>query len=515
MSLARTKPWVVVAGTLVGLAAGSLTAFDSRIALALVAAVAGLFLAFTLPESLLLATFLFITLSGWRPFPPVLGFHVQAQYFLLLPMLLRSLLAKPIIPEAVRKRWRPLVLAAAAMVLASLISYGVDLTKPGFTTSTGNYIAWIFAFAFLAILARLAWTQKADFARALYSNLLNVIGLFAAYTLLGAIFHFQSVSQASSARLSFADLDPNQTGVIIVAGILLAIAPITIRRATARDFIWLPFLLPLLVLTGSRDSIAALAFGLIVLLFQRRSGHAAAWYLYAMVGVVGSVLAVVASDQSVVPKSLLRDFSYPEVAPYEHIFGIQIPHALAERVYIQVTAIHQIFQHPFLGIGFQQPLSIPEGTSSATWWGPQVILPVAHDAFLTSAAQQGIIGFLAFIAMVFVGLRTTRAAAREARETAHNYDIAVGVRCTVLAIVFTAFNNDSLYADFKILSIFFWLLVVAFMLRTPIETIPIESDSEPATPEAIAQARRPSPFLTPPRPAPQSLSPGSLTFPSP
>jgi hypothetical protein len=458
-------------GLPLGIIAGCLAAVQPKLVVGLVGSILALFLAFTLPESILLGAFMFVTLSGFRPFPPVFGFHIQAQYFLLLPMLLRSLITPLAMSPQVSARWRLLIRSALAVVGASLIAFGLDLTKPGVLTSAGDYTAWLMAFVFLVVLVRLAWSRGADFAHTLYTYLLDIIGVFSAFTLFTSLTHLRAISDASATRLSFADLDPNETGVIVVAGLLLAITPLAAGQIRWRHLMWLPFLIPLLVLTGSRDSLGAFAFGLLIPLLQipgRRGrdggSRSTLWYLWGLVAVVATVLIVVTADQSLIPASLKRAHFYPEVAPYRHIFGVTLPESLAERVYIQISAFHQFLQHPLLGLGFKQDLSIPESTSSAVWWGPVINLPVAHSAYLTTAAQEGILGLASFLYLVVGAIRVTGTAVRQAARSSRELATAIGIRATVFSVLYTTFNLDSLYQDFKVLILFFWLLVVAALL---------------------------------------------------
>src|SRR5579864_9088203 len=103
-------------GLPLALVAGSLAAVQPKLVVGLIGSILALFLAFTLPESILLGAFMFVTLSGFRPFPPVFGFHVQAQYFLLLPMLVRSLNTPRRISPELTARWRMPVRAAVIVV---------------------------------------------------------------------------------------------------------------------------------------------------------------------------------------------------------------------------------------------------------------------------------------------------------------------------------------------------------------------------------------------------------------
>ncbi|MGH2444213.1 MAG: hypothetical protein ACRDFX_13745, partial [Chloroflexota bacterium] len=260
---------IVFAACLASLAIGALTAYSTSLAVAAVGSVIALVLAFTLPETLLLAVFAFLSLSGIRPFPPVFGFHIQVQYFLLLPMLVRSLLT-PLQGEAwFRDRWRPIIWLSVILVATSIIAFLQDVGQANLTTAFGNYVAWLMAFVFLTVIVRLAWSQGPAFSRSLYTILLDVLGFFAVYTLFTGVGSLHSLGAISTIRLSIGDLGPNATGLAAAAGTMMAIAPVTIRGFRLRQAIWIPFLLALLVLTGSRESLGALAFALIVLMFYR------------------------------------------------------------------------------------------------------------------------------------------------------------------------------------------------------------------------------------------------------
>jgi O-antigen ligase len=179
---------------------------------------------------------------------------------------------------------------------------------------------------------------------------------------------------------------------------------------------------------------------------------------------VGAVVLLLSADQSLVPQSFARTLSFPELTPYLKLFGISIPHALAERVYLQTSALQEFLQHPILGLGFHHSLDIPEGNNAAYWWGPRVYVPVAHNSYLTIAAQQGILGLVPFVILVVVGLRITRAAVRQTRQVGRHYDLAVGLRCAAIILVFASLNIDALYADFKVTMLFFSLVVAALVL---------------------------------------------------
>ncbi len=478
-TLARTIPVGVI---LLGLAAGAATAVSPYFTLAAVAGIAVFYLTFLLPARVLLFAFAIVTLSGFRPFPPVFGFHIQAEYFLVVPLLVRAWASERPADPSVTRLWKPLTTSSLLVVGASLFAFGQDVFFPTapLTTTIGDYVAWVIVFVFLWIFVRLAQPQGADFGRILYRDIVDVLGLFAAYTLVTGLLHFQSFSQASSARLSSTDLNPNETGVIVVAAIILIVAPMAIRGPRLREAMWLPFLLPLLVLTASRESLGALVIGLIFLLFQLGDAGRTIRYLYALLFAGAALIVFLVLDQSAVPHVLLRKFNFPEIVPYTHFLGLTVPNSIAERYYIQATAFHQFLAHPFLGSGFNRGLSISEGTSSADWWAPPTILKVAHDSYLTVAAQQGLLGFIPFIGLVVVAIRAGGRAARTTLAAGSNFELAAGVRLAIFILALQSLNIDALYASFQITMVFFWIVITAILLGR----------TEPVAAETVDQAGR-------------------------
>jgi O-antigen/teichoic acid export membrane protein len=481
--------WRIPAGAIaLAAVAGGAAAFSPYLTVGAVVGMAVLWLSFLLPTRVLLFGYLLITLSGFRPLPPILGFHVQAQYFLIPALFLRSLTANIAAGED-QGRWRPLVRASTIFVGVSLISLveAVLANDTPVTTVIGNYVAWVMVFVALVIMIRLARNQESGFGYQLYSDLVDVLGIFAAFTLVTGILHFQSFSEPGTTRLALANLNANGTGNLISAATLLTIAPPLLSGTMRRSLLWLPVLLPLLVLTGSRESLGALGIGLIILLFHLRSAGAVIRYLFVLAAGGVGVLTTLTTNPSIVPHSLMRTIYFPEITPYLNVFGIHLSTPLAERLYIQVTAFHQFLHHPLLGAGFNRGLAIPEGMNLPDWWGPPLILKVAQDAFITVAAQMGIVGFIPYVGLLGVCLAMTFRAARLHRGGGQAYGIAVGTKVTAIILIFESLQNEAIYQDFGFRTVFFTMVIIAILLQG----VPA-ARAVPATsaPESSGQKRR-------------------------
>ncbi|MGH2443626.1 MAG: hypothetical protein ACRDFX_10760, partial [Chloroflexota bacterium] len=149
---------------------------------------------------------------------------------------------------------------------------------------------------------------------------------------------------------------------------------------------------------------------------------------------------------------------------------------------------------PILGIGFHQPLQIPEGGNSATWWGPPSFIPVAQDSYITIAAQQGIIGVAAFAGLVIFALKMAGAAARDCFERGEDYDIAAGIRTAIIVLVLGSLNIDALYADFRMTVLLFWLAVCALLLQKRVSQPNRLVVSKTASPGVTGPSKPPAPL---------------------
>src|SRR5919202_2978497 len=106
--------------------------------------VAAVLVGFALPPTMLLYAFVFLSLSGVRPLPPIFGYDVQAQYILLPAICARFFLFTRAQGPARQRQTRPLIWSVVLLLAASVVALAQDVVilTPDLSTVVGDYIKW-------------------------------------------------------------------------------------------------------------------------------------------------------------------------------------------------------------------------------------------------------------------------------------------------------------------------------------------------------------------------------------
>src|SRR5579884_3723818 len=315
-TLRRTNIWMPLAAAIVALGLGGITATSSILGEFTLGLITGTLIIFALPKNILLYGFLFLVLSGLRPLPSVLGYHIEAQYLLLPVMLVRSIFFTPVSnPIDCNEIQRPLKRATILVIAVSVISLGYEIIAkvPSMNIVIGDYLKWVMSFIFLLILLRSVRRTGIELAPKLSNNLVRIFFAFAIFTLIYNDLHVHSLSELASVRLNLPNAGPNRSGTMMDIGILFVVAPLIDRKWTMHGVLMAFVLAILLLLTGSRDALVSLVVGLIVLGFLAKGKRT--WYFYTLASVtilIVIILMIGAKPPSTVTRAI--DVS-PQLAP--------------------------------------------------------------------------------------------------------------------------------------------------------------------------------------------------------
>jgi O-antigen ligase len=195
--------------------------------------------------------------------------------------------------------------------------------------------------------------------------------------------------------------DPNFYGQILVAALPMALVPALRCRTRRARLIALAACMPIvagIVLTYSRGAgVAALLLCLIMLLMR----YVKLWHVL-LVGAV--IAAVVASDPSYSERmSTLTDAGQQGVHNADA--------SVAGRALILQAGVQRFLQHPILGVGPGQSPNYIGTYDQSSQFGSVRQIPL-HNTYLQQLVETGIVGFVCFMAIVYVAIRNLLRAAR-------------------------------------------------------------------------------------------------------
>jgi hypothetical protein len=348
----------------------------------------------------LLAFYLIFSFIGIRPLPPIGGFHIQMQ-FMMVPVVAGSLVLSRKVLEPEKKQVARIGMTAIGLyILTVVVSTIINYPATTSISALGSLGQWLGDY----IVALAILSSGVEVNPRSVIKLLTAVGI--ALCTIGitdflGFTHF-GISQIrhNSDRLMLMNLGPNEIGIFFAAVAVLTLAPLFISKGTytigRKEILWRIAMTMYLVigmfLTASRETFVGFIGGLVVLIL---AGGVKA-KVVSIIGVLSAIPMVLLGPQ--LPAGLLRKpFFYRELIPFHHMYGLNIPLSLSERLYFDSVALSRFANHPIFGIGFGQSLNIPSARSD----GALMFVRFANDSYLTAAAQVGIVGTVAFVGLLF------------------------------------------------------------------------------------------------------------------
>jgi O-antigen ligase len=216
-----------------------------------------------------------------------------------------------------------------------------------------------------------------------------VIGAF--FAALGNLHAFDTGGHAAGGRYSATDLDPNEFALMVTLSIPMSwYLGFSAKKPLVRAFFQLAplVMIPGIVLTGSRGGTLSMMAALLIipLCFNRITPLAKGTVLV-------TATAAFVGGAALLPEAILKRLS--SIAT-EATSG-----SMAGRREIWAAGWEQFKNHPILGVGtgaFAESINIANSKN-----------PVAHNTYLSVAAELGVIGFLFFfLAVVRMGYEILR-----------------------------------------------------------------------------------------------------------
>ncbi len=180
--------------------------------------------------------------------------------------------------------------------------------------------------------------------------------------------------------------------------------------------------------------------------------------MLAWVLVLGLVMGItIAVAPNLVPQSLLRTPNYLFTLPTGTILGVPIPGSLALRLYLNLSGILIFAHNPLLGLGFDHTLNIITFAGN----GVVIVNSPSHDSFISVAAQNGILAFLALLAFTAY-LLVLAFSFNERDRPRESYLSILALQSAVLVIVVDSLATDFVFYDPR--AMFILMAVVAAIL---------------------------------------------------
>jgi O-antigen ligase len=242
-------------------------------------------------------------------------------------------------------------------------------------------------------------------------------------------------------RLVSTVLEPNIAGTMLMIGVLVQVARITVGASVR----WWRFLVLFtgLTLTISRSAAVGMFFGMIVIVATQGLSRR---FLKAM-AVVG-VLAALASPFLIRYLLAFNKFSLGEGS------------SAAERLNVWLQAIRVVSDYPLFGVGFNTYRYALEH------YGVRIVGASSYAAeggLLFIAALTGFVGLAVYCAMCWQVVARSRSIWRDATVPASHRGLAIGTTAATVGVVFASTFVNALLATF-IMEILWVLWALTFVI---------------------------------------------------
>lgn len=314
----------------------------------------------------------------------------------------------------------PLAWAVVALTVVLLLSAVAHGGGPGVADSLARWAGFIAALVVLADVVR---------GRAAVEWLAGVyVAACAAAAVCGLLTYARG-----AARVGGPIDDPNDFAIFLLAALPLSLA---LRRTGSRPWVWDVATVVIAVATAGTVSrgagvgvVAMLVFAGVTRQISRTS----------LLGVVGAVVATASVAVGLFPEQVRRSFEQKTAVAGQNV---------SERFYLWHSAEQMTLDNPLVGQG---PGSFALEHQSYVDRLPldvDHLLDVAHNTYLEVAAELGLLGLAAFVAVLVIGFRGAWQAWRRDASP-----IAAAVTCALVGVAVGAtFLSEQFYLPFWLLT---------------------------------------------------------------
>ncbi len=215
------------------------------------------------------------------------------------------------------------------------------------------------------------------------------------------------------------------------------------------------------LMAASRGGFVGLAIGLFFLMFRSRRGVRA----LVLIGLLIAPLLVL------VPNTTIQRILHPGSGEQE---------AVDARYITWMAGLRMIEAHPISGIGlgqFRAQVLRYEGLND------KPVQLLAHNTYIEVSAEQGLLGLLAYLALIWSGFRALSRAARFERQPMMR-EVAIGFQAAMIAATVCAIFVSASWFRFLWLVLFLPACLPTIEHRLVRRVAAIDA-SEPKTPEAV------------------------------
>lgn len=404
-------------------------------------------------------SFLLLVVSlGLPQFPiPFFGMEVVATDLVFL--LTAVVWVSSILIERRRFHWHPLYLALLAYLLALLISaiFSVDRSTSFSRFPAEGYLICLAGLTFNIVDSKpaltktvLAWLAGTSLAVLLG---LATIGLFYLQPnspfLEYLTYRYGSVPVGNYPRITAGFVSASMLCNYLNVGLVLAL--LALRKG------WIPrmtaIILVLAIVVAAVFTISiglgglALAVGIWIWLERDRSR--AARQLAFTLGCLISFLFIVAAFVALA--------TYPGAQVFLTIPAIHLDLMPSARMLVWTDTLRKFLSKPITGVGVGMPVASVLFTNTD---GSQSLLTDAHNSFLSVAAQEGIIGLVAFTALVVLILKRWVKKLRISSSLTIFAAVGLGLVCSFIYQGLTGSYEDARHL---------WVLIGIFMAAERVE----------------------------------------------
>lgn len=284
-------------------------------------------------------------------------------------------------------------------------------------------------------------------------------------TLVQSVFGLQHVDFLGFAQVSKAEIaeqfdswryvgpvnDPNYYAQLLLLAVPLAVAGVLFSAEPWRKLLFLigtAVIFTAMLLTVSRGAIVALLIVLVVALRSQARQLA--------IGALG-LLAVGAIAVNFIPPIVLSRFVgvYHDISSVISGTGFIADKAIAGRLAEMDVAVRLFFDHPILGVGYNNYDSLYQDVARLNGLMSRGEAREAHSLYLEILSERGLIGAMFFAALVMLAIWSATIGARILSAGGHRLESALSL---ALVLSLTAYLATSVFLH-EAFSYSFWVLI--------------------------------------------------------
>ncbi|GKY88145.1 O-antigen ligase family protein [Sinisalibacter aestuarii] len=265
------------------------------------------------------------------------------------------------------------------------------------------------------------------------------------------VTHAEIADQIDSWRYVGPVNDPNYYAQLLLLGLPVALTAIV----ASRSFLWRAiffaaagFILGAMLLTVSRGAIVALLVVLVVAFRSQRKRLLLAGIAMLLVGSVAI---------NFVPDVVVNRFSgvYKDVSSVISGNGFVADKAIAGRLAEMEVAVRLFFEHPLLGIGYNNYDGLYQDVARVNSLMSRGQAREAHSLYLEILSERGLVGFFFFVSLISLAIWSAGAGARIMLAGGHRMEASLS---NALILSITAYLATSFFLH-EAFSSSFWVLI--------------------------------------------------------